>query len=83
MSVLVRVLDAVRSGVSTDRLGSYLGVDDGLAQAALDHWVRLGLVTPAGDLTLGCSGCGPAQAVVGGRGVTAAGPACGGCPFSR
>lgn len=78
MSVLVDVLDAVRAGVPAPHLGAWLGVDDGLAEAALDHWVRLGFVTPAGELALGCTACGgepdPARPRA---------PSCTGCPFGR
>ena len=76
MSTLIDVLDAVRRGVPGERVAARLGIDPGVAELALDHWVRLGIVTPAGELSLGCSGCGddgPAQRP----------PACRGCPFSR
>lgn len=79
MSVLIDVLDAVKRGVPGERVGAYLGVDPGLADAALDHWVRLGIVTPSGDLQLGCTGC---SGLNGGERVEHA-PSCAGCPFSR
>ena len=73
------VLDAVRRGVPGERLGAHLGVDEGLAELALEHWVRLGIVTPAGDLQLGCTAC---SGLNGGERVEQA-PSCAGCPFSR
>ncbi|QAY71255.1 hypothetical protein [Xylanimonas protaetiae] len=79
MSVLADVLDAVRRGVPGDHVAAHLGVDPGLADLALDHWVRLGIVTPAGDLQLGCTGC---SGLAGGARVERA-PSCAGCPFSR
>jgi hypothetical protein len=82
MSTLVDVLDAVRCGVPGPRVASYLGIDDGLAEVALDHWVRLGILTRAGDLHLGCSACQSS----GGRTVddrAPQAPPCAGCPFSR
>ncbi|QAY62861.1 hypothetical protein ET495_05935 [Xylanimonas allomyrinae] len=82
MSVLTDVLDAVRRGVPGERLGAYLGVDDGLAELALDHWVRLGIVTPAGDLHLGCTACSGLTGTAGTQ-PTQRPPGCGGCPFSR
>ena len=79
MSVLTDVLDAVTRGVPGERVASYLGVDAGLAALALDHWVRLGIVTPSGDLQLGCTAC---PGLHGGEPVERA-PSCAGCPFSR
>jgi hypothetical protein len=67
MTLLTDVLTAVRRGVPSDRLGPALGLDDNLAAAALDHWVRLGIVTPSGDLTLGCTAC---PAIVGQNNLT-------------
>ncbi|MDR0482081.1 MAG: hypothetical protein LBH13_02815 [Cellulomonadaceae bacterium] len=57
MSVLTDVLNEVKRGVPADHVGQSLGIDQGLAEAAVDHWVRLGIVTPAGDLNLGCTAC--------------------------
>lgn len=76
MSVLEDVLREARSGARPGAVAARLGIDLGLAEAALDHWVRLGVVTPAEALDLGCSGCGTASA----SGSTAPGPACAGCP---
>lgn len=75
MSVLDLVLAEVRTGARPGAVAARLGIDPGLAEAALDHWVRLGVVTPASDLALGCSGCGTEPA------ATRA-PACRGCPLS-
>jgi hypothetical protein len=59
LTVLDRVLNAVRAGVPSDRLPTALNIDPGLAEMAVDHWVRLGIVTPAGSLALGCAECPP------------------------
>lgn len=75
MSVLDAVLAEVRTGARPGAVAVRLGIDPGLAEAALDHWVRLGVVTPASDLALGCSGCGTEPD------ATRA-PACRGCPLS-
>ncbi|HEY0215005.1 MAG TPA: hypothetical protein VGC57_01285 [Cellulomonas sp.] len=75
MSVLEDVLREVRTGARPGLAAARLGIDPGLAEAALDHWVRLGVVTPAEALNLGCSGCGT-QPVEG----AAPAPACAGCP---
>ncbi len=72
MSLLGAVLDSTRSGRTPARTADALGVPVGLVEAALDHWVRLGVVTPAGELVGLCAGCTPA-----------AGPACPTCPFAR
>ena len=79
MSTLTDVLNAVRRGVPGERVASRLGIDPGVAELALEHWVRLGIVTPAGDLSLGCTGCGDD----GPLGKAERPPACRGCPFSR
>lgn len=73
MSVLDAVLAEVRTGARPHAAAARLGIDPGLAEAAVDHWVRLGVVTPAEALELGCSGCGTGER---------AAPACGGCPFA-
>lgn len=78
MSVLDAVLAEVRTGARPGAVAVRLGIDPGLAEAALDHWVRLGVVTPASDLALGCSGCG--TAVPDEPAVRA--PGCRGCPLS-
>lgn len=79
MSVLTDVLAQARTGATVDRIASVLDADRGLVEAALDHWVRLGVVTPA-DTLLGCHGCGgPAgSGTAGGDGPVS--PACAGCP---
>lgn len=74
MSVLEDVVAQVCAGVRPGLAAARLGIDPGLAEAALDHAVRLGVVTPAAALELGCSGCGTVQR---------AAPACGGCPLAR
>lgn len=58
MNVLDAVLAEVRTGARPGLVAARLGIDPGLAEAALDHWVRLGVVTPTADLGLGCAGCG-------------------------
>jgi hypothetical protein len=78
VSVLEDVLREVRTGARPGLAAARLGIDPGLAEAALDHWVRLGVVTPADALNLGCSGCG---STTGPDGTPApAPPACAGCP---
>ena len=63
MSVLTDVLREARGGATTDRIAANLGIDAGLAEAAVDHWVRLGIVTRAGAvLDAGCEACEPAAA---------------------
>ncbi len=74
MSVLVDVLAQARTGASVDRIAATLDADRGLVEAALDHWVRLGVVTPAQTL-LGCGGCGAAAG-----GAEPSAPTCAGCP---
>jgi len=78
VSVLVDVLREARSGATTERIAARLGIDPGLAEAALDHWVRLGVVARS-DATPGaggaeCGGCTPPP----GRAL-----ACAGCVFAR
>ncbi len=80
MSVLIAVLDAVRRGVPSDDVARHLGVDPGLAQLAVEHWVRTGVITPAGELGLACRSC-PAPSAAGEPAKTTRG--CPGCPFSR
>jgi hypothetical protein len=70
VSVLEDVLREVRTGARPALAAARLGIDPGLAEAALDHWVRLGVVTPADALALGCSGCGTGEQA----------PSCPGCP---
>ena len=95
MSVLTAVLDAVRRGVPAPHVARHLGIDPGLADLALEHWERVGVITPAGDLRLGCQSCaGVPGTVLPGTvlpgtvppgaispGAPAAG--CTGCPFAR
>ena len=50
MSVLTDVLREARAGATTDRIAANLGIDAGLAEAAVDHWVRLGIVSRSGDV---------------------------------
>jgi hypothetical protein len=97
MSVLADVFDAVRRGVPASRVAATLDIDPGLAESALDHWIRLGLVTDAGDLSLGCTGCGTDHGTTPVTTVPNPGakprmslplameksPSCGACPFSR
>jgi len=71
-SVLAQVLAAVQAGVPQDSLASKLGIDPGLAALAVEHWVRLGVVTDPASLRLGCATCPPPAA----RSAT-----CKGCPF--
>jgi hypothetical protein len=73
VSVLEDVLREVRTGARPALAAARLGIDPGLAEAALDHWVRLGVVTPADALALGCSGCGTGEQP----------PSCPGCPTAR
>jgi len=74
---LTRVLTALRLGVATDKLATTLGIDQGLADLALDHWVQQGVVTPAGQLGLLCVTCAP------GTEPTTKPAKCVGCPFAR
>ncbi|MGV8977852.1 MAG: hypothetical protein ACOH17_07395 [Cellulomonas sp.] len=75
MSVLTDVLREARSGATTDRIAANLGIDTGLAEAAVDHWVRLGIMSRSSDV-LGdaCHGCEPSP----GRSL-----ACAGCVFAK
>lgn len=73
MSVLDAVLAEVRTGARPHAAAARLGIDPGLAEAAVDHWVRLGVVTPAEALELGCTGCGSRERTA---------PSCAGCPFA-
>jgi hypothetical protein len=79
VSVLTDVLAGARRGLPVGRLAAELGVDRGLVEAALDHWVRLGLVTGADDLT-SCGSCGTAGAA---DRPPPSSPGCWGCPFHR
>ena len=81
MSVLADTFQTLARGVPTNRVGAVLGIDQGLAEACIDHWVRLGMVTPSGSLTLGCTDC----SALGSSGVQATDrpPSCFGCPFTR
>jgi len=78
MSVLAQTFQTLARGVPASQVGAALGIDQGLAEACIDHWVRLGMVTTSGSLTMGCTDClGAAQA------NTARPPSCFGCPFTR
>lgn len=79
MSVLTDVLAGARRGLPVGRIAAELGVDRGLVDAALDHWVRLGVVTSADDL-MGCGTCGTAGAT---DRPAPTSPGCVGCPFHR
>ncbi|WP_108719417.1 hypothetical protein [Miniimonas sp. S16] len=92
MSLLGAVLDSTRSGLTPARTADALGVPVGLVEAALDHWVRLGVVTPAGTLVGLCAGCGVvavggseggASAAGAGGADAASGAVCATCPFAR
>ncbi|PVU83279.1 hypothetical protein DDP54_10050 [Cellulomonas sp. WB94] len=76
MSVLTDVLREARGGATTDRIAANLGIDAGLAEAAVDHWVRLGIVSRSADVlgATGCHGCEPTP----GRSL-----ACAGCVFAK
>ncbi len=76
MSVLTDVLREARAGATTDRIAANLGIDTGLAEAAVDHWVRLGIVSRSSDVLGGdaCHGCEPSP----GRSL-----ACAGCVFVK
>ncbi|WP_449386284.1 hypothetical protein [Cellulomonas soli] len=71
MSVLTDVLTATRAGATPDAVARRLGLDQGLVDAAIDHWVRLGVVT---------SVCAGPRAP--GAACAAATPACAGCPVA-
>ena len=77
MSVLRQVFHAIQTGTPVNRVAATLGIDAGLADLAIDHWVKLGLITPAGELGLVCPGCAP------GVSTTPKSPKCTGCPFAR
>jgi hypothetical protein len=79
VSLLAAVLDETRRGHGADAIAARLGVERGLVDAAVDHWVRVGAVTRAGDL-LGCGGCGAGGGASDAPGVTL--PACRGCPVA-
>ena len=92
MSVLADTFQTLARGVPTNRVGAVLGIDQGLADACIDHWVRLGMVTPSGSLTLGCTDCSArterqreAKPALGSSGEPATDrpPSCFGCPFTR
>lgn len=86
MSVLTDVLDVARKGATTTHIAAELGIDLGLAEAALDHWVRLGIVTRAGDATsTGCHGCVEARDAsrASDRARSARPLSCAGCVFAR
>ena len=58
MSLLTDVLREARTGATTDRIAATLAIDTELAEAGVDHWVRLGVVTRAVDvLGSGCPSC--------------------------
>lgn len=71
MSVLTDVLAQTRAGATPGRVARQLGLDRGLVDAAIDHWVRLGVVT---SVCAGPRAPGAACAV--------ATPACAGCPVA-
>jgi hypothetical protein len=80
VSLLAAVLDETRRGHGADAIAARLGVEPGLVDAAVDHWVRVGAMTRAGDL-LGCGGCGTGAGPADAPGP-AASPACRGCPIA-
>ena len=69
MSLLADVLRESRDGARPGAIAARLGVDPGLVEAAIDHWVRLGEISTVTQLGLGCSGCAP-------------GAGCSGCPVA-
>lgn len=73
MSALGSVLAAVQAGVPEGRLAASLGLDGGLVEMALEYWLRVGVITRASDLTLGCGTCPPPAQRTG---------KCLGCPFA-
>ncbi|MBN8883165.1 MAG: hypothetical protein J0H73_12740 [Salana multivorans] len=89
MTLLDDVLDQARRGATPTRTALALGVPRGLVDAALDHWLRVGVVSAGGA----CSGCAASQRPSGGSSGSSAGttaavgtvtvrsPACRGCPF--
>ena len=76
MSMLTDVLREARGGATTDRIAANLGIDAGLAEAAVDHWVRLGIVSRSSDVLGGdaCHGCEPSPGLS---------LACAGCVFAK
>jgi len=79
MSILAETFRALSLGVPSSRIGNHLGIDAGLAEACVDHWVRLGMVTPSGSLSIGCTSCRSS----GDLPDVERPPSCFGCPFSR
>ena len=77
MSVLADVLREARAGGTTAHIAARLGLDPGLAEAAIDHWVRLGVVARCGGTPGAAGPCGGCAPAVG----SAAG--CAGCVFAR
>ena len=78
---LGQVLTAVRAGVPTNKLAATLGIDPGLTDMALQHWVNRGVITTAGELALVCNGCAPNT--VANNSQQPKSPKCVGCPFAR
>lgn len=78
VTVLDDVLVALRAGVAVDRVAGRLGLDPGVADVAVDHWRRLGVLVDADPACRGCGTDGPPRDDAG-RAV----PACAGCPLSR
>ncbi|WP_448061994.1 hypothetical protein [Cellulomonas hominis] len=77
MSVMTDVLREARTGATCERIAATLGIDPGIADAALDHWVRLGVVLRVGEaIGTSCGGCAPTAT---GPGGAAASLACAGC----
>jgi hypothetical protein len=73
--VLAQVFAALKAGTATDQLAMRLGLDDGIVAAAVDHFVALKMVTPAGELAVGCVDCSPNSAAD-------LPPSCFGCPIT-
>lgn len=80
VGILGRVFQTLASGIPSTLLASHLGIDQGLADACVDYWVRVGLVTPTGDISIGCTSC---SAPSGGLPGADRPPSCRGCPFTR
>lgn len=70
MSFLTSVLDEARAGATTARIATALGAPEPLVEAAMDHWMRLGIVTAAG---VACGTCEPRPTD----------PVCAGCAVAR
>lgn len=70
MSFLTSVLDEARTGATTARIAVRLAAPESLVEAAMDHWVRLGVVTSAGTA---CGTCAPRPED----------PVCAGCAVAR